>query len=237
MIEEKFTPSYFEINYHIADYKPYHKTYKNVVFRNEDSSGECQVLKDKCLRACFTHFLGVDLTGTKSIKQHFTRDGSLIRLLITRCCCSQFEETHITHAVVTHISTNISFIVGKDCFCRIFSQAEDVETFWKEECKYCNKIVAKRADNRPNLCNQKCVKAYEEQERCKRNAEYEKKEREEREKNMYGNYVPQPKKVWAKKVYLKCKICDKPKKTESQQKWNLCYDCYNDEDEREIYGY
>jgi hypothetical protein len=204
MSEDKFTSNYFEMHYHIADYKPYNKIYKNVVFRNEDSLSECQVLKEQCLRACFTHFLGADLTGTKNIKQHFTQDNKLIRLLITRCCCSQFEETHITHAVVTHKSTNISFIVGKDCFNKLFAGADDIDTFWKEECKYCKNIVAKRMDWRPNFCNQKCVNKYKEDE-LKKNSVKSK----------------------TKKIYLKCEECDKPKKTDSQQKWPLCYDCHN----------
>ena len=62
MAEEKFTPQYFDIHYHINN---------NTVYRNEDSSGECQTAKEQCLRACFTHFIGEDLTGAKRIGQHF----------------------------------------------------------------------------------------------------------------------------------------------------------------------
>jgi hypothetical protein len=69
-------------------------------------------------------------------------------------------------------------------------------------------------DWRPNFCNEKCVNKYKENELRKNSVK--------------------PK---TKKVYLNCKICDKPKKTESHQKWALCYDCYNDEDQRELYGY
>ena len=206
MIEEKFTPIYFKIHYHIKD---------NTVYRNEDSSGECQVSKEKCLRACFTHFLGEDLTGTKTIKQHFKTNGKTHRDIITRCCCSQFEKDGIMHGIVTHKLKNISFIVGKDCFNKLFAGADDVTTFWKEECKYCGNIVAKKADNRPNFCNQNCVKLYEEQE--KRNAEYKKRPIK---KIPYTHYVPP-----SKKVYDKCAECDKPKYNENQKKYPLCYDC------------
>jgi hypothetical protein len=201
MAEYKFSPSYFEVNYHIKD---------NTVYRNEDSSGECQVVKEKCLRECFTHFIGIDLTGIKTIKQHFTTNGKTQRHIITRCCCSQFEKDGIMHGIVTHKLTNLSFIVGKDCFSKLFSGADDVKTFWKEECIYCKKIVVKTLTSRPNFCNQKCLRAHEEQEHRKRNA---------------------------KKVYTKCKMCDKPKKTESQQKWALCYECHNNKDQCEIYSY
>ena len=206
MAEDKFSPNYFEVNYHIKN---------NTVYRNEDSSGECQVVKEQCLRKCFTHFLGIDLTGTKTIKQHFTTNGKTQRHIITRCCCSQFEEDGITHGIVTNKSKNLSFVVGKDCFNKLFAGADDVDTFWKEECNYCGKIVAKRSDDRPNFCNQKCVRAYEEQEYRKRNA----------------------KKVWTKKIWLECSCCKTPKKTESQQKWALCYECHNNKDQCEIYSY
>jgi len=205
MSEEKFNDEYFKIHYHIRD---------NIVYRNEDSSGECQVAKEKCLRACFTHFLDEDLTGTKTIKQHFTTNGKTHRNIITRCCCSQFEKDGITHGIVTHKLTKLSFIVGKDCFNKLFASADDVETFWKEECKYCGNIVAKRLDNRPNFCNQKCVKLYEEQE--KRNAEYKKRQIK---KIPYTHYVP------PSKVYDNCAECDKPKYTEKQRQFRFCFDC------------
>jgi len=215
MTEEKFDKRYFDIHYHIKD---------NIVYRNEDSSGECQGAKEKCLRACFTHFLKEDLIGTKSISNYFTTNGKERRLDgITRCCCSQFEETWITHVIITHKLTKLSFIVGKDCFRKLFWEAEDVETFFKEECKYCGKIVAKRADDRPNFCKQECVKEYEKQERRKKMV-----------------YVPPPKKIWTKKIWLECSCCKMPKKTENHQKYEFCWLCNETNKLKiggEIYGY
>jgi hypothetical protein len=205
MIEEKFNDEYFKIHYHIKD---------NTVYRNEDSSGECQVVKEKCLRACFTYFLDEDLTGVKTIKQHFKTNGKIHRHIITRCCCSQFEKDGIMHGIVTHKLKKLSFIVGKDCFNKLFAGADDVETFWKEECKYCGEIVAKRAENRPEFCNQKCVRKYEEQEEIKRRLL-----RDEAWKKKWGQQNNK------KKVYDKCEECDEPKITENQQKWPLCFDC------------
>jgi hypothetical protein len=205
MTEEKFNIEYFKIHYHIKD---------NIVYRNEDSSGECQVVKEKCLRACFTHFLGEDLTGTKTIKQHFKTNGRTHRNIITRCCCSQIEKDGITHGIVTHKLKNLSFIVGKDCFNKLFAGADDVETFWKEECKYCGEIVAKRAENRPEFCNQKCVKKYEEQEEIKRRLL-----RDEAWKKKWGQQNNK------KKVYDKCAECDKPKYNEKQRQFRFCFDC------------
>jgi hypothetical protein len=46
----------------------------------------------------------------------------------------------------------------------------------------------------------------------------------ERQKELCKKWKEQKNK---KPVYLKCEECDKPKKTDSQQKWPLCYDCYN----------
>ena len=206
MIEEKFNDEYFKIHYHIKD---------NIVYRNEDSAGECQVVKEKCLRACFTHFLGEDLTGAKTIKQHFTTNGKTHRHVITRCCCSQFEKDGITHGIVTHKLKKLSFIVGKDCFNKLFAGADDVETFWKEECKYCGEIVAKRAENRPEFCNQKCVRKYEEQEEMKR--------RLLREEAWKKKWEQQNNK---KKVYEECAECENPKITEKQRQFRFCFDCY-----------
>ena len=205
MTEEKFNPEYFKIHYHIRD---------NTVYRNEDSSGECQVAKEKCLRACFTHFLGEDLTGTKTIKQHFKTNGRTHRNIITRCCCSQIEKDGITHGIVTHKLKNLSFIVGKDCFNKLFAGADDVTTFWKEECKYCGEIVARRPENRPNFCNQKCARKYEEQEEMKRRLL-----RQEAWKKKWGEQNNK------KKVYDNCAECDKPKITEKQRQFRFCFDC------------
>jgi hypothetical protein len=230
MTEDKFTPKYFEHNYYIGKYRLNDGTIiKPVIFRKEYSRVESQGEKERCLRECFTYFIGEDLITIKTIKQHFKTDGKLRRELITRCCCSQHvvgvyeddeiriekNERPITHVIVTHILTNISFIVGKDCFSKLFCGADDIDTFFKETCNYCGEIVAKRADNRPNFCNQNCVKLYEEKER--RNAEYKKRKTK---KIMYIQNYPVP-----EKVYYKCEECDKPKTCENHQKWPLCYNC------------
>ena len=202
MSEEKFNVAYFEQNYHISEYK----NYKNVVYRNEDSSG-CSS-KDECLKACFTHFIKENLTNVKKISDHFTKSKQLFRDgIITRCCCSQHQEDGITHGIVTHNQSNISFIVGSVCFLKQFEGAEDAKTFWKEECKYCGEIVKKKSSDRPFFCNQKCVRDYEIQERKKR----------------------------SQKVYLKCVECNAPKKNENQQKWALCYNCKIKEDEEDLF--
>jgi hypothetical protein len=228
MIEEKFDKRYFTINYFIKDYKDY----KNVIQRIEDSSGESQNLKEPCLRACLSHFIGEDLTSVKKISEHFVTDHKLHRDHLKRCCCSEEvwrtddegtkQRVDIWHAVITHKLTNLSFIVGRVCFRKLFIDADDADTFFKETCNYCGEIVAKRSVDRPNFCNQKCVKKYEEEQRCKRNAEYEKQMREEREKDMYiGNYYVST----LKKVYTHCLECEKPKTCENHQKWPLCYKC------------
>jgi len=128
MAEDKFIPSYFEVNYHI---------HKGTVYRNEDSSGECQIAKEKCLR---------------------------------------------------------------DCFSKLFNNADDVDTYKKELCKSCGEFVAKTCTSRPNLCNQKCARIY-----AKKEARF--------------------RQIDNKKVYLKCVECDAPKKNENQQKYKLCYNC------------
>ena len=202
MSEEKFNVDYFEQNYHIGTYK----NYKNVVFRNEDSSG-CSS-KDECLKACFAHFIKENLTNVKKISDHFTKSKQLFRDgVITRCCCSQHQEDGITHGIVTHNQSNMSFIVGSVCFLKQFEGAEDAKTFWKEECKYCGEIVKKKSLDRPYFCNQKCVRNYEIQERKKR----------------------------SQKVYLKCVECDAPKTNENQQKHELCFYCRFKEDEEDLF--
>ena len=246
MVEEKFTPDYFKKHYHVGEYYGI----KNVVFRNEDSSGESQFVKSQCLKACFTYFVGEDLTNIESMSQHFTRSDRVWRDTITRCCCSQEEEDGIMHGVVTHKLTNISFIVGQVCLFNTFINAKDKDTFWKEECKYCGEIVAKKSTARKNFCNQKCAKKHNEQEREQERqqviAEW-KIECEEREKKLNEKAILyQPlqkahdesvKKIWErlekleisneprKKVYTHCQGCNKPKTCENHQKWPLCFKC------------
>jgi hypothetical protein len=235
MAEEKYNERYFKINYYIEP--TYKETYKDVVHRVEDSSGESQPNKEECLRACLTHFIGEDLTGTKKIADHFVTDNKLHRDHLKRCCCSEevwrrddegtMQRVSIWHAVVTHKLTKLSFIVGSVCFKKLFVDAEDVDTFFKETCKYCGEIVAKRADDRPNLCNQKCAKKYEEQE--KRNAEYAKRPIK---KIAYTHYVPPSVPTFIsqnQKVYENCQECDEPKYNEKQRKCPLCYHCYKNQ--------
>jgi len=235
MTEEKYDERYFKLNYHIEEV--YKVTYKDVVHRNEDSSGESHLNKEPCLRATLTHFLGEDLTGTKKIAEHFVTDNKMHRDHIKRCCCSEEvwrtddegtrQRVSIWHAVVTHKLTKLSFIVGSVCFKNLFIDAEDVDTFFKETCKYCGEIVAKRAEDRPNLCNQKCVKNYEEQE--KRNAKYAKRPFK---KIPYTHYVPisAPTPDWQNQtVYENCAECDEPKYNEKQRKCKLCYHCYKNQ--------
>lgn len=219
MAENKFTPDYFEKNYHIV---------KNTVYRNNDSSG-CNA-KEECLRACFTYFTKDDYTKVKKISHHFKTNGREIReAAITRCCCSQIEDSGITHVIVTHKVTDISFIVGRDCFYKLFKDADDADTFFKEMCKECGKFVKSRSINRPNFCNfDRCKKNYDVRQfllkEKERRAELSKKWKEEA------------------KVYEQCIECDKPKYTEKQRKFKLCYDCYqtnqldtSSEDETELF--
>ena len=216
MTEEKFTAQYFDIHYHIKD---------NTVYRNEDSSGECQGLKEKCLRCCFTHFIGEDLTGAKSIGQHFKTNGKIRRDILTRCCCSQLEEEGIMHGIVTHKSTNISFIVGKDCFSKMFSEADDVVTFWKEECKYCKQIVKSRSTKREYFCNKECVKAYEEEQAKK---EEELKKQTQLHTAILNEAFLKAHGRWGnglEKIYTKCELCRKPKHSARDQEFKFCFRC------------
>jgi len=264
MTEEKFDKRYFELNYHIKDL--YKVIYKDVIHRNEDSSGESQNFKEPCLRACLTHFIGEDLTGTKSIAEHFVTDQRLHRDHLKRCCCSEEvwrtddegtrQRVSIWHAVVTHKLTKLSFIVGKNCFRKLFINAEDADTFFKETCKVCGKIVASRREDRPNFCTQKCVKAYEKEQNlikeAERRAELKKKWAEEAQqrnaeeaqqrnaeyakrpfkKIPYTHYVPTsaPTPDWQNQtVYENCAECDEPKYNEKQRKCKLCYHCYKNQ--------
>jgi len=210
MSEEKFNVTYFETNYHIADYHQY----KNVVFRNEDSSG-CSS-KDKCLKACIAHFIKENLINVKKISEHFTKSDHTFRDgIITRCCCSQKENDGITHGIVTHNQSNMSFIVGSVCFLKQFEDAEDAKTFWKEECKYCGLIVKKKNKDRPYFCNLKCVKKHREEEEMKEH-ELRLKKWEEQEHQQSKNKNP---------VYTQCQKCNIPKTCAEHQKWLLCYKC------------
>jgi hypothetical protein len=247
MTEEKFDKRYFEINYHIEEV--YKEKYKNVVHRNEDSSGESHY--EVCLRACLTHFIGEDLTGAKRISDHFVTDHRLHKDHLKRCCCSKEvwrtddegtnQRVSIYHAVVTHKLTELSFIVGKDCFHKLFVNAQDANTFFKETCKYCGEIVAKRSADRPYLCNQDCVENYKKQEKAQqellRQEEFNKKwaieaqqRKEEQKRKEYAKML-KDKELWClrnlEKDFSCCVNCEKPKTNDFEKKWPFCTKCHN----------
>jgi hypothetical protein len=168
------------------------------------------------------------------------------------CYVIKHLETNLTFIVGSVCFKNLFTNVEPEQFNKFFQQTckyckEKVKKHCPKRPNFCNqKCVKKHAEEeeikRQLLREQELKKKWDE-EAPLRQAEAERKKKEwedgaEQRKLDYENktqklkeqkeeYINQQKLKNKKPIYLKCEECDKPKKTDSQQKWPLCYDCYN----------
>jgi hypothetical protein len=164
MIEEyihyKYNESYFVANYFNTN---------NIIRRRDISNSENQFEKARCLIQCLKYFAKIDVTTITDLNEHFECIGKSPDHE-TRCCCSQHEEEGLNSYIIVHKVTQLSFVIGKVCFTNLFNNVppEQFNKFYQPNCDYCEQKIKMYNKNRPNFCNQKCVKKHREQEERKK---------------------------------------------------------------------
>jgi len=244
-ITYKYTENYFNNNYSNTN---------NIIRRRDISNAENQFEKGRCLAQCLKYFAKIDITTITDLTEHFECLGRSPHHE-TRCCCSQYEEEGLNSCVIVHKASQLSFIIGRVCFRNLFEHVppEQFNKFYQPNCDYCKQKIKVYNKNRPNFCNQKCVKKHCEEEERKAQAlrikkweeeasqrELERKKKWEEEAPLREAQEEERKKKWKeanqkyiesqqsnnkKKVYTHCLECEKPKTCENHQKWPLCYKC------------
>jgi len=229
-ITYKYTENYFNNNYSNTN---------NIIRRRDISNAENQFEKGRCLAQCLKYFAQIDITTITDLTEHFECIGKSPEHE-TRCCCSQHEEEGLNSYIIVHKKTQLSFVIGKVCFKNLFDHVppEQFNKFYQPNCDYCEQKIKVYNKNRPNFCNQKCVKKHLEEEERKaqalrikkweEEAPLRKAQEEERKKKWEEanqKYIESQQSNNKKKVYTHCLECEKPKICENHQKWPLCYKC------------
>ena len=229
-ITYKYTENYFNNNYSNTN---------NIIRRRDISNAENQFEKGRCLAQCLKYFAKIDITTITDLTEHFECLGRSPHHE-TRCCCSQYEEEGLNSCVIVHKASQLSFIIGRVCFRNLFEHVppEQFNKFYQPNCDYCKQKIKVYNKNRPNFCNQKCVKKHCEEEERKaqalrikkweEEAPLRKAQEEERKKKWEEanqKYIESQQSNNKKKVYTHCLECEKPKTCENHQKWPLCYKC------------
>ena len=157
-INYKYTESYFANNYNKTN---------NIIRRRDTSNVENQFEKGRCLAQCLKYFANIDVTTITDLSEHFECIGKS-PYFETRCCCSQ-QEQELNSYIIVHKPTQLSFVIGKVCFTNLFNNVppEQFNKFYQPTCDFCEQKIKVYNKNRPNFCNQKCVKKHCEQEYMK----------------------------------------------------------------------
>lgn len=81
---------------------------------------------------------------------------------VQRCICSQYEENGLEHYIIEHKESNLKFLIGVDCFRRLFSSEyhQEVLDFNKETCLMCNDVISRKHESRIGFCSKECKKEY-----------------------------------------------------------------------------
>ena len=221
-ITYKYNESYFTNNYNNIN---------NIIRRRDISNVENQFEKGRCLIQCLKYFAKIDVTTITDLNEHFECIGKSPDHE-TRCCCSQHEEEGLNSYIIVHKVTQLSFVIGRVCFTNLFNNVppEQFNKFYQPNCDYCEQKIKVYNKNRPNFCNQKCVKKHNEEEERKAQAlrEEERKKKWEDEaplREAKQKYIESQQSKNRKIVYTHCLECEKPKIGENHQKWPLCYKC------------
>ena len=127
-------------------------------------------LVENCKHTCLVCML--NFFTDKYIKDKFKPNefihvkGPIKNENISRCICSQCEPS-ITHHIIRHKETGVSFRIGRDCFKKLFESGlyrQEVLDFFKETCKNCQCKIKKRDPNREGFCNLKCKEIYDDRQ-------------------------------------------------------------------------
>ncbi len=222
-ITYKYNENYFNNNYSNTN---------NIIRRRDISNAANQFEKGRCLAQCLKYFAQIDITTITDLTEHFECIGKSPNHE-TRCCCSQHEEEGLNSYIIVHKASQLSFVIGKVCFKNLFQHVppEQFNKFYQPNCDYCKQKIKVYNKNRPNFCNQKCVKKHCEEEEMKRRLlreeERKKKWEEEIKRSMEAKqkYIESLQSKNKKIIYTHCLGCEKPKTCENHQKWPFCYKC------------
>ena len=115
--------------------------------------------KHKCLLAVISlttgcaNFIPADFNKIKGAKRYPH---------VQRCICSQYEENGLEHYIIEHKESNLKFLIGVDCFRRLFSSEyhQEVLDFNKETCLMCNDVISRKHESRIGFCSKECKKEY-----------------------------------------------------------------------------
>jgi hypothetical protein len=119
--------------------------------------------KHDCLLGVMSICTGCDFLNEKFIPDDFIRiRGPDLYEHIQRCVCSQLEKKGLRHFVIEHKESGCQFLIGIECFRRLFSSEyhQEILDFGKESCKYCDKIISRKCQSRINFCSKECKKNY-----------------------------------------------------------------------------
>ena len=212
-ITYKYTENYFNNNYSNTN---------NIIRRRDISNAENQFEKGRCLAQCLKYFAKIDITTITDLTEHFECLGRSPEHE-TRCCCSQHEEEGLNSYIIVHKASQLSFVIGKVCFKNLFEHVppEQFNKFYQPNCDYCNQKIKVYNKNRPNFCNQKCVKKhYEEEERKAQALRIKKWEEEASQREL------ERKKKWDEEAPLREAQEEERKKNVKRQNKNI-YKVYN----------
>lgn len=127
-------------------------------------------LVENCKHTCLVSM--INMFTDKYIKEKFKPNefehikGPIKDEKISRCICSQSEPS-ITHHIIRHKETKMSFRIGRDCFKKLFESGlynQEILDFFKETCKNCECKIKKRDPNREGFCNLKCKEIYDDRQ-------------------------------------------------------------------------
>jgi hypothetical protein len=135
----------------------------NLYRRRDGSPVEKPNDKNKCLLGVMSVCTGCDFLNEKFIPDDFKRiSGPNHYEHVQRCICSQLEEKGLRHFVIKHKESGCQFLIGIECFRKLFSPEnhQEVLDFSKENCKNCNEIILRKCQSRINFCSKECKKKY-----------------------------------------------------------------------------
>jgi len=194
----------------------YYTRVNETYFRIDDSPVEPQKEKRKCLLAVMGNICNTDFSK-ENIPAEFEKiEGPQVLQEIKRCICSQCED-HLRHYIIKHKETKIQFCIGIDCFNNLFDEKyhQELLDFSKDTCNFCDHIIQRRNREYFGFCSKECKKKYGYPccYKCK----------------VFKTGIER-KFALCKKCYFcytRCENCGKAKNTETEQKFKLCYSCFN----------
>jgi hypothetical protein len=197
----------------------YYTKIDKIYFRNNDSPIESQIEKRKCLLAVMGNICGSDFSK-ENIPAEFKKiSGPRVSPNVRRCICSQRED-HLHHYIIEHKESIIQFCIGTDCFNNLFDEKyhQELLDFSKDTCNFCDHIIQRRNRECIGFCSNECKKKYG-YPCCSKCKVFK--------TGIERKFALCKKCYFSNICYTECENCGKAKNTETEQKFKLCYSCFN----------